>query len=404
MSVLAIAPGNIPAKEFEVGRFNVNVHGFLSQGYIKSDENNFLGETKDGTFNLREYGLNISSNVTDQFRIGAQMFGRDFGNYGDNKPVLDWAFADYRFQDWLGVRAGRMKCWVGLYNETRDIDLVRTSILLPESIYNDAFRESFIALNGVSLYGALPVGSLGTLSYQGQWGYINMEKDGGFAEYVKEYVPMDITEIDTSDAYVAGVEFVPAPPLDGLRLRWSWNTWEMDYTGATNSSPLWQSQGIPAGLPLDYHAELDITVLSAEFRWGGLVLAAETFAPAAYANKLSSSLFGTVFDDSPEKLGYYGSAAYSITDWCEVGVAYSEWYNNADDKDGEQNHTLHGYPYHHAWLKDTTVSARFDIHEDWVLKLESHFMDGTDIMLTSDNPDGTKQKWTLFAVKVTYNF
>jgi hypothetical protein len=404
MSLLVIAPGMLQAVEVDAGKLTVNVHGFLSQGYLKSNANNFLADTKDGTFEFREYGLNISSNLTDRLRIGAQVFGRDFGDYGNNTPTLDWGFADYRLQDWLGIRGGRMKIWFGLYNQTRDIDLVRTSLFLPESIYNDAFRESFIALDGVSLYGDIPLWNVGTLSYQGQWGRIHMKKDAGFADAITEYVPMSITELETSDVYVAGLEFVPASPLDGLRLRWSWNDLGLDLTGATNAAYLWQIQGIPPGLPLTYHADLNITVLSAEYRWGDLVLAAETFAPGRYANKLASPIFGTVYDDTPDKVGYYGSAAYSVTDWFECGLAYSEYYNNTHDKDGTGNHTFLGFPYHHAWLKDTTMSTRFDFREDWVLKLEGHFMDGTDVMLTSDNPNGTQQKWFLFAAKVTYNF
>ena len=31
-------------------------------------------------------------------------------------------------------------------------------------------------------------------------------------------------------------------------------------------------------------------------------------------------------------------------------------------------------------------------------------MDGADIMLAADNPEGVKQKWVLFGAKATYNF
>jgi long-subunit fatty acid transport protein len=162
---------------------------------------------------------------------------------------------------------------------------------------------------------------------------------------------------------------------------------------------------MPPGIGLTYHAELDVTTLSAEYRWGDLVLAAETFAPAGYDNVFASPDLGmTFFDDSPDKVGYYASAAYRITDWLEIGAAYSEYYNNVNDKEGTDLNRNTGMQEHRAWLKDTTLTTRFDIAESWVVKLEGHFMDGGDIMLSEQNPEGTEREWFLFGAKVTYNF
>lgn len=399
---------NIQAFEFELGKISIDVHGFLSQGYLQSDYNNFLAETEEGTFEFREYGINVASDLTDQLHVGAQLFGRDLGDYGNDEIILDWGFADYRFQDWLGIRAGRMKAVHGLYNETRDIDMVRTGIFLPESIYNDAWRESLTAVDGIGIYGTLPLKSLGSLSYQGQWGKIRLESDSGFAKYINESIRLDVSDTETSDIYLAGVEWTPAPPLDGLRLRWTWNIWELDEEGVTSSDPFWQIQGVPPGLPLSYHADLNIHVVSAEYRWGNLVLAAETFYPAGYDHRLKISLPGlgtnTLFDESSDPEGYYASAAYSFTEWLELGILYSAFYRTADDKDGKQHEASTGYPRYNAWLKDTALTARFDILDNWVVKAEGHFMNGADIMLQEDNPDGTREDWFLFGCKVTYSF
>ena len=37
----------------------------------------------------------------------------------------DWFDLDYRWKDWLGLRAGRVKLPYGLYNDTSDIDAAR---------------------------------------------------------------------------------------------------------------------------------------------------------------------------------------------------------------------------------------------------------------------------------------
>jgi hypothetical protein len=398
-------PGvSLQAIEFKLGKYTLDMHGFLSQGYLKSDQNNFLAKTEDGSFDFREYGLNLSSNLTGQLYVGAQVFGRDLGKYGNNEPVLDWGLVDYHFQDWLGFRAGRMKIMLGLYNETRDIDLVRTGVFLPESFYNEVFRESFTALNGIGLYGALSLKSLGTLSYQAQYGAINIEPDGGLTDFLKKFIPMDIQEVETSPVIILGAEWVPAPPLDSLRLRWTWNLWDTDITATTSSEPFWQLRSVPPGLPLSYHADFNVTSLSIEYRWRDLVLAAETYAPAWYDNELKSPILGMLVNDSPNKVGYYASAAYSFTDWFELGVAYSEYYNNTHDRDGKRDHANLGFPLFDGWQKDTTISTRFDIHEHWVIKLEGHIMNGVNLVLLKENPDGVDQHWFLFAAKVTYSF
>ncbi len=131
----------------------VDVHGFISQGYLKSTGNNFLANTKYGTWEFTEIGINFGSYVTDELRIGMQLFARDLGALGNMDLELDWALGDYTVNDYLGIRVGRIKTPYGLYGETQDVDLVRTSILLPQSVYYLALRDILISFNGISLYG-----------------------------------------------------------------------------------------------------------------------------------------------------------------------------------------------------------------------------------------------------------
>ena len=54
-----------------------------------------------------------------------QLFAQDFGPTGNFNAKVDWFYLDYRFADWLGVRAGRVKIPFGLYNEIQDVDSAR---------------------------------------------------------------------------------------------------------------------------------------------------------------------------------------------------------------------------------------------------------------------------------------
>ena len=103
----------------EVGE--IDIHGFISQGYLKSSENNFLAESKDGTFQFNEMGINFATWMTSDLSLGVQFFASDIGDFGNDEITIDWAYADYRFKPYLGIRAGKIKLPSYLYNETRDI-------------------------------------------------------------------------------------------------------------------------------------------------------------------------------------------------------------------------------------------------------------------------------------------
>src|ERR1700722_14735802 len=89
-------------------------HGFFSQGYALSDGNNYLTmQTGRGAFDFTDGGLSISMQITPKFRVGAQAYIRNIGELGNGRVLLDWASGDYRFNDYFGVRAGKVKTVVG---------------------------------------------------------------------------------------------------------------------------------------------------------------------------------------------------------------------------------------------------------------------------------------------------
>ena len=63
-----------------------------------------------------------------------------------------------------------MKKPAGLYNETRDVDMLRTSILLPQGVYNDSWRDATLSITGFGLYGTFDLSSAGAVNYQVQVG------------------------------------------------------------------------------------------------------------------------------------------------------------------------------------------------------------------------------------------
>src|SRR5262245_34093993 len=60
--------------------FQLELHGFVSQGYLLSSGNNYLAETTErGSLEFSEVGLNFTAQLTDDLRAGVQLFAHDLG-------------------------------------------------------------------------------------------------------------------------------------------------------------------------------------------------------------------------------------------------------------------------------------------------------------------------------------
>ena len=114
----AAIPGLINAQfNLEVGGRPVQVHSFVQQGFAYSNQNNYLTmQTSHGSGAMTDGGANFRMAVTDRFHVGSQVYFRNIGQLGKWHPELDWAYGDYKFTDWFGVRAGKVKTALGLFN------------------------------------------------------------------------------------------------------------------------------------------------------------------------------------------------------------------------------------------------------------------------------------------------
>jgi len=170
-------------QDIKVLNHDVQFHGFASQGFVGTDGNNWLtmksGNIGSGQFT--DFGGNASLQITDKFRIGAQIYDRNLGQLGKWHPQLDWAVATYKFNSWIGVRGGKVKTVMGLYNDTQDLDFLHTFALLPQSIYPTDLRDVTIAHTGGDVFGDVPLGKKGgTLSYTA---YVGRRQDSPYGGY-----------------------------------------------------------------------------------------------------------------------------------------------------------------------------------------------------------------------------
>ena len=189
----------------------IDLHGFVSQGYIKSTDNDYLVDSSGGgSFEFSEAGINFTVQPLDRLSIGLQLFAYNLGTSGNFTLRADWFYLDYHFRDWLGIRAGRVKLVYGLYNDISDIDAARTPILLPPSIYPLSNRDLLFGVQGGEVYGYARLGFLGGLEYRAVGGAIDIPLPSQIGQSVQA------SNVDIP--YMVAGRLMWETPLDGLRV------------------------------------------------------------------------------------------------------------------------------------------------------------------------------------------
>ncbi len=336
---------------FKVGGREVDVHGFFQQGFVYSSGNNFLTmASDDGSAKMTDGGVNVSTKLTDKLRVGTQLYTRSIGQFGGGHVELDWAFADYRVNEWLGFRGGKVKTSLGLINDTQDMEFLHTWALLPQSVYPLDLRSVTIAHTGGDVYGALASKKAGSLAYTAYYGTFPDDKQGGY-RYGIEDIGLGISGPIKRNG--GGFDLRWTAPLEGLQLGYSL----LDTKGVLNLS-------IP-GLPFISHTDLDPWQQQAvygDFQKSNWHFSGE-FRRQHVATRAYPAL-GPGIDQV--SAGWFLAAAYRIARPVEVGAYYSHFVTNtALDASAPSNH-----------IYEPVITGRFDVNKYVSIKVEGHFVDG----------------------------
>jgi len=392
------------AQEFKVGDRTVQVHAFASQGFIYTSANQWLTmNSSAGSFAFTDFGVNASTQVSDRFRVGAQFYDHNIGNLGDWHPALDWAFADYRLRPWFGVRGGKVKTVIGLYNDTQDYEFLTPFALLPQSVYPLDMHDANIAHEGGDLYGDVSVSRhSGTFSYVVYGGARRDNLFGGYPYALRKTVaPVNLT---SNGGYQYGADLRWQTPIPNLLCGIS--RMNQHDEGKGTFVPFWNPKA--GTIPYWEHTNTYwLNQFYGEYAKQGLRVDAEyrrTFISVVDFNGTSS---GHV-----DVRAWYVSGSYRVAKRLEFGSYYSRYTLR----------TLYGgilglafpprsntnLPENHIY--DKVLSARIDVNRYWNLKLEGHFMEGygdgpyPDGFYPGDNPLGFKPKTNALVVRTGVSF
>ncbi|MFW1678382.1 hypothetical protein ACFVYJ_11460 [Pontibacter sp. JAM-7] len=373
-----------------VGDTVFNLHGFITQGYFVSDDNNVSGDSESGSLDFREIALNSSWSPAQNWLLSAQLMSRRMGEVDDGNLRVDFAQVDYRFFDhtsgFLGARLGRVKIPYGIYNDTRDVAFTRPSIMLPQSIYQEGTRNLLLSADGLMLYG----------SHGFSQGIIDSELLAG-------YLVVD-TELEQA---LIGFD-APGKLDDSPAAFWRVMYKSYDQTvqyGLTLAHAKVRYDSVGAGdlFPADGEIAVDQAVLSYQYNWQRWAFTSEYLFRESEVRG-----FGGIFDSQKPNMGdaVYGQLEYRVSPKVSLFVRRELGYANKHDRNGKQAAAESGMPAHRGYLRDWTLGAGWQPAMHWLLRAELHHLKGTMGLSPLDNPDSSEleQNWNLFILQATYRF
>ena len=379
---------------------SLQLHGFASQGYIDSHNNNFLAHSRSGSIKMTDIGVNLNWQPLQSLRLGAQGYYRNLGDYNENSVVLDWGVIDYQLWDFLGIRAGKGKMPLGLYNEVRDSPYLLPMVFLPQSIYDESRRDSNLAYIGGGIYGNISCGSFGDLDYHLFSGETDFPDE---SQLEKNNEISVISAINRNKALPASKQnpLIPA----------SYDSLERESDDLYGGALVYNT---PFGLRVSgtlLHSKASIYLNGTSTAIGNTLIHKRFVLSMEYSSERwlfvseysetdrTTSMFSTTSLDGPSQ-SWYVMTCYSPFESWTFSVLYDEFYRMKHDKHSDDRPQSAPYT---GWRKDMGASVRYDISEWCNLKLEYHYIDGAAMQLSVINDD-PKRYWTYFAARLSVVF
>lgn len=353
----------------------IEVHGFVSEGFLLSSNNNYLSmKSRHGSAQWTDGAVSVSDSLTDSLRVGIQLRMAQLGELGGSNVQVDWASGDYRVNNHVGVRAGKVKTVWGLFNDSQDVDAIFLWILLPQGSYPVDHKSFYLAHVGADVYGELPLlWGGGKLRYHGFGGQATIDLNDG---YIKQFAESGLVFTTSPGGRAYGGDLRWEAPVKGLSVGSSADVQAVDgaaVDGSVHSPPILSSAQY------------------AEFNRGKIHLAGEYDRVPVNATLTIGS---AVYPFTVDSRSWFVMGSYRITQKFQAGAYYSHYVNRSADTTQPENYS-----------KDWVVSGRYDFNPYFYGKLEAHFLHGTAVgYYASTNPNGLKPTSNMLAAKIGFSF
>lgn len=366
---------------------SVQIHGFLSQGFVHTSDNNFFGKSDDSiSTNYRELGINGSWRVIPQLQLFMQVVYRDAGSTDDQDVRIDYGIADYSFysteSSLLGLKGGRVPIPLGIY-EARDVLSNRSSILLPQSIYFDRNRNAALSADGGYFYGEHRT-EFGDFFFN-IGGVVPRTDDPDIKFALTGNLPGKFTG---KASWVGRIAY----EWQGGRVRTS-ITYADVHSKYKSKNPVFQPGTV----------QFNPLIFSVQYNGEDWSLTGEYELARRRFND-----FGILPDSDTTGVGYYVQGTYQFTSWAEGLVRYDNLISDNNDKDGTKFSASTGgrLPAHSRFARDWTIGLRFTLIPNLLFSAEYHHVNGTAWLASIENKDPAKKRkrWNMFLWMISYNF
>lgn len=367
---------------------NGNWHGFIAQGVIRTNDTSFVDAEQEFSPKLTELGVNGSINLTSSIRIAGQAVYLNGGNRYPSGERLDYLFADFDLFDAnsfnLNLHLGRYKNYHWLYSATRDVPHTRPSIILPQSVYFDGFRDIAVGSDGAALVGSYS-NSIGEWEFN--WSY-------GNSPISREQTRAFFSDLSTGNAdqdFTHQLSTFLSPNSGPLKLGIS--LVDSDFTYRAGEQDTLQNGTVTLQrfmLTLQYAAERwDLTSELLQER----VVFEDILAPGFLRDSLGQ--------------GGYVQWRYFLNDKITLLTRIDLLDLDKDDRNGSQLEATTGIPNYFAFHDTGTLGLTWQVLDNFRLQAEYHRVRGagrvtpTILQNTADNPEEYNN---IFALQATYWF
>ncbi len=378
---------------------DLQVHGFFTQNGVSTSANNMYGKSKNSiTGDYREAGLNLFYSPLENISFSFQGLYRKAGKVDNDTVEVDYAFMDYRMKNYdsghYGLRLGRIKNPIGLFNETRDVAFTTPSIILPQGIYYDRSRSLLLSSDGGQFYWEHLMEN-GNIYLKTNYGVARNDND----ELLNAVIPNRISpwvlpipqgKLESSGSRPSFITQLSFESSGGEYL------YAFSYADA-------QLQYNPKGDPVfqDGSTQFQMYLLSAQYNGEKFSLTAEYM----YQDNTFKD-FGAFPDVQSVSESWYLQIAYRLHPKWQLYGRYDESYLNKDDRSGRKTSEQSGIPGYNFFAKDIMMGLRWDINSSMMLRAEYHNINGTQWLTYEDNKDrtDTERYWDLFALQLSIRF
>ncbi len=360
------------------------VHSFVSFGYLQTTDNEWLGKSTSGTSEFWEAAANVALNPLPTVRVAGQLFARDFQRYDNGRAQLDWLYGEWRPSDGFGFQLGRVKIPAGLYNEVRDVDAARATVLLSSSVYALRNRDLYNSTDGAKAFGYCHLGPCGAIEYSAYVGTTHLSLDGGFASYLTDAGFGTMSELGIDYGWGGMLHW--HTPISGLGTRFTANVLkDLHGTGTLANGVVLHSQA-------DTYVDFIPSII---YERGALTLVTEAHftrgTNSVQATTASGQPIAPLVIQKDRNCGSYVSGSWHFPMDVDTTATVERLWDRVNDLDTPNTTRF-------------SLAVRWGITNHWSIKAEYQHIIGTGMALVADNPGGVDEHWDLFALKTTVDF